>query len=182
ETPSYLKKYPMGEISVNTINGIESFGLDKDTTQWLYYSDFDEMIIRAKVSNGATAIHENSFELGYGLDWIYKPETKTINGLKCQLVTDEGCTWKIWFCSDIQVKQNLLRIQNLTGLVVEADFLPFNTHYKLLSYDTQSPIDDAVFEPNEFKQPFEKGPVLKSIYGKGRQKTKLENQQEILKQ
>ncbi|MBC6108792.1 hypothetical protein H7U22_00005, partial [Pedobacter sp. CCM 8938] len=182
ETPSYLKKYPMGEISVNTINGIESFDLHKDTTQWLYYCDFDKMIIRAKVSSEATPIYENSFELGYGQEWIYKPETKTINSLKCQLAEDTANQWKIWFCPDIQNSINLSGIFNLPGLVVQADFLPFNEHYQLISYDTQSAICDAVFEPKEFKQVKKDTRVLKSYHGKPGKKTKLEKQQEILKQ
>jgi len=181
QSPDYLLKYPTGIISFSTDNSSNTYSLNTDTVQTLFYHDYDSLIVRQGLySQYQRIITEYQFEAGRSQPWKYEKETKVINGLKCQLATDRD-QWRVWFCADFPVKTSLRSLQGLPGLVVEADCLPTDEHFILLSYDVHPTIRESVFKPDLLKQPMAKGGMLKSIKPNP-EKTKLEKQQELLKQ
>jgi GLPGLI family protein len=179
ETADYLAKYPTGVITFFAGNTV-TMTLNKDTVQTLYYHDYDSLIMKMGLLNRAQEpIITYTFEADRSRPWVYQNETKTINGMKCQLATDRD-QWRVWFCPDIPVKTSIESSQGLPGLIIEADCLPTHTHYKLLSYDAPANINDDIFNP-AVKQPIINGGHLPNIKA-NREKTKLEKQQELLKQ
>jgi GLPGLI family protein len=182
ESPDYLKKYPTAEINIETAKGATTISLSKDTLQFLRYIDFNNLILKNKSSNteldlNDAPIDEWIIEKDYTLNWEYSDQTKNINGLKCQLAILKN-QWKVWFCADIPSKLGVLNVIGLPGLVVEADNIPLDTHYKLLSYDNQTEVPDNVFELKQLKHTIKRG-ILKTIRTK--EKSKLEKEQDIIK-
>jgi GLPGLI family protein len=182
ETPLYLLKYPKGEIEIaDDDRSITIFRLNADTIQNLVYSDYDSLITRQGLSNQyENYITEFTFEENRSRPWIFETQTKVINGMKCQLAIDRD-QWRVWFCPDIPVKTNLIDLPGLPGLIIEADWLPVNEHFSLLTYDMPSSVDEKIFMPAIFKQPMVKGGLLKSIKTPST-KTKLEKQQDLINQ
>lgn len=175
ESPDYLSKYPKGQIVVPTKSGNEIYALNTDTMQMLYYVDLNNLLMRVKPASGLP-VEEHKIEKERVLNWEYKSETKTVNGLKCQLATATD-QWKVWFCPDIPSRTGLFNISGLPGLVVEAELIPLNAHYTLQSYDTQSDIPEYVFEPGEFRTLAKK----ESVKTTPEQKDKTKKKQEIIK-
>nr|WP_199083126.1 GLPGLI family protein [Pedobacter sp. ASV19] len=180
EQPAYLKKYPNGSIDISIDNRIFSYALNTDSVQNLFYTDYDHHILRSGAMNPGDLVNEFEFEDGYGENWEFKPETKLVNGLKCQLALDRD-QWRVWFCPDIPARSGVFNVKGLPGLIVEADWLPMKAHYQLSSYDTQTTINDEIFAPKQFNETIIKGGRLKS-FKPVNEKTKTEKRIELLKQ
>lgn len=177
EDPDYLTKYPKGQILVTTKSGNEIYALNKDSMQMLFYTDLSRPLIRVKPASGLP-VEEHKIDKTKVLSWEYHQDTKTVNGLKCQLATSSN-QWKVWFCPDIPSKTGIFNISGLPGLVVEADLIPLNAHYTLLSYDTQADISEEIFEPKEFKALLGKNTLKGNV--SPIDKGKSEKQQEIIR-
>lgn len=181
EQPDYIAKYPKGEITYSEDNNYYKTTVNIDSIQMLFYHDYDSLITRQGLyTDRQRTITEHPFEASKTRPWKFETETKTINGLKCQLATDRD-QWRVWFCPDMPVATSLRSLQGLPGLVVEAENIPLRSHYTLISYDMEGSIDDKIFKPKEFLKPMDKGPLLKSI-GTPASKTKAEKQAELIKQ
>ena len=181
EHPDYLLKYLKGKLSFNEDDKIYLYYLNTDTTQMLFYHDYDHNFVRMGLFNeNQRTITEYPFVPDIADPWVYGTETKIIQGLKCQLAVFPS-QWRVWFCPDIQARTSLRGLQGLPGMIVEADCIPTNEHFKLLDYDLGAKIDAKVFTPNVFNLPMDKGPLLKSIKP-AEGKTKLEKRQELSNQ
>lgn len=151
EKPSFIKEYPEGniafqisesnfgliELPIDSIQNINKINFDSSE----FYSPHSEQILKWK------------FEPGYQV-WEYTNETKTINGFTCQKAirkTNETVYQIVWFAPDIQVKANIMNIQNLPGLAVEVEAPTINTIYKLTSFIQNVEIPDSVFNLKEFE-------------------------------
>ena len=180
EEPQYLNKYPKGIIDFNLGNEQVSLILSTDSVQSVFYTNFDNHIQRVAAINSSVATYENEFDDDFALDWVYKQETKTIDGLKCQLAVNSN-QWSVWFCADIPCRSGIFNIRGLPGLVVEADWLAAKAHYKLISYDTQSKVADDIFNLKILKTNVVKGDRLKSNK-LPREKTKEQKRLELINQ
>ncbi|SCB71789.1 GLPGLI family protein [Chitinophaga costaii] len=160
ERPAYLNKYPDGAISVSpNPYHTYSFSLNTDTIQSINYYDFDSLVYRRRVDQLSTLPNRiQNFDPNY-YQWVFLTDTKEINGLHCQkaTLTLHGIPqWELWFCPDIPMQAGVENIMGVPGLVVDAESIPDHRHYTLDSYDTNGVVQDSLFWPQEFNQPFDK--------------------------
>lgn len=189
QKPNYLNDYPDGSIKISKgPNSNYYVGIGMDTVQRLNYKDMDSLIkkYRADVS-GRGNVNSNyiqKFDADY-FSWEMIPETRIINGLKCQkaTLTIMGFPqWIVWFTDKEPMQAGIDNIIGLPGLVVEAECLPLKTHFSLISYTTNQDFPSSVFNPAEFNQPFEKVYDMKKSNNQTPQKTKLQKLSELTNQ
>ncbi|MFN4008179.1 MAG: GLPGLI family protein [Chitinophagaceae bacterium] len=162
QKPNYLAQYPNGTITTLVKDKyVHNHLLCTDTLQSINYTAMDSLILRFRPNmGGAGQVDFNyvqKFELNV-FNWVYLPEIKEIQGLRCQKATlaiNGYPQWIAWFCPDIPMQAGVDNILDLPGLVVEAECIPIKSKYYLQQYSTTTPIDDSIFWPNEFKQRFE---------------------------
>ncbi|WP_025146815.1 GLPGLI family protein [Pedobacter jeongneungensis] len=190
EKPNYLNTYPSGKFEFNTSEySVFGISLAMDTLQSLSSRDMDSLIFRMRPHmSGKGQVSYNymqKFDSNF-FQWDLFPETKIVNGLKCQKATltlRGKPQWSVWFTSDIPMQAGIDAIMGLPGLVVEADCIPLKKHYSLVKYSANTPIADKVFWPAEFNQRFEKLSDMKAAVPSGPvKKTKLEQQTELSNQ
>jgi GLPGLI family protein len=189
--PNYLKKYPNGSIVLNiNENHTFNYGLNMDTIQNITYHNIDSLVKRYRNSYGfKEKVTENillEFDINY-FQWEILPETKNISGLNCQrakLSIRQQPQWDLWFCADIPSDVGISSIVGLPGLIVEADHIPVKTKYILQNYELNANINDNIFWPDEFKDPFVIRPrlVRKADSDKPKEKTKILKQAELTNQ
>lgn len=162
EKPDYLNKYPDGEIVIIEGNNTSTIDLGKDTMQGVCYMDYDSSIIRWRDSYvpGYLSNHVQHFDSSLFAwatkRWQLEDETKEINGLTCRKARIEK-QWVAWYCPDIPMQFGISNARGgLPGMIVEADRLADNKHYVLESYTTGGNIDDRIFWPALFNEPFQK--------------------------
>lgn len=131
-----------------------------DSIQNIRYLDFDSLISRSRIDiSGGTQGMNVKQKLRRGvIHWQFFPDTKEINGLKCQKAQFTNVNgllqWVVWFCPDVPALGGPGYISELPGLVVEGENKILNKKFVLISYNsTVSPPDD-IFWPQEFNQPF----------------------------
>lgn len=165
--PLYLDKYPEGyvmlrtETSSGTMNA-NSYVLTMDTVQHINYVSMDSLIIRSRMNANSYKVNKlpntcRSFEIDYQ-QWKILPETKTIQGLRCQRAKRVDASGKVyydvWFCADLPTECNYNAIIGLPGLIVEGDCIPWNQHFSLMSYEWNNEVVAKVFWPAEFNEGF----------------------------
>lgn len=160
--PLYLDSYPNGVIRIEEEGNRENdYGIPMDTIQGIFYINFDSLCVRQRVDlpgkntsglNFLTKLHKEV------VIWQYAPDTKTVNGLKCQKATfvsaNNVLQWVVWFCPDIPAMGGPDGIVNLPGLVVEAENKVTDSQFTLESYNTGVPVPAETFWPKPFFQPF----------------------------
>ncbi|MFN4007456.1 MAG: GLPGLI family protein [Chitinophagaceae bacterium] len=161
--PLYLKDYPDGTIDINT-NDHGSIGLtlSTDTIQYVYYISTDSLIMRHRTDSNNKLIDKPSnsvrkFDPNYQ-NWQILPEIKVIAGFTCQrakwLSPTGSINFDVWFCSDIPCNNNFFGLIGLPGLVIEGKIPAYNLSFNLQNYRMNEPINDAIFWPAEFNEPF----------------------------
>ncbi len=184
EKPAYKQKIEDGKILLSDGGGnnYSSLLVDTDSLQCIVYSNFDSLEQRMSKIDGTGRNFLNNFEADWQ-KWNLLPDTKQINGLHCQKATQTDgngvVDWEVWFCPDIPMRAGVQWLKNLPGLVVEAEMIPLQKHYSLVSHSTINEIPDTVFWPNEFNIPVTKGPVRKNTGV--RKPTKAQRKSELLK-
>lgn len=162
QKPLYLKEYPDGNVHIAVNANYQMLiGLPMDTLQHVYYMDYDSLITRSRTElPGATNKEWNvkqPFKRG-GMTWKFFPDTKEVNGLKCQKATftalDGRLIYEVWFCSDIPVLAGPFTIRGLPGLGVQAVCPVLDETYTLESYNTNISPPDSILWPDVFNQPF----------------------------
>lgn len=165
--PLYLGKYPQGFVSLNSESStgalnVSSYMLTMDTLQHINYISMDSLIIRSRVNANSYKVNKlpntcRSFEIDYQ-QWMILPETKTIQGLRCQRAkrvdTSGKVYYDVWFCADLPTACNFNAIIGLPGLIVEGDCIPWNQHFSLVSYEWNSEVLASVLWPVEFNEGF----------------------------
>lgn len=160
--PEYLALYPKGFIPLPSENfGIIEHSLCIDTIQQINYIHHDSLLFRGQANFTGGKKGENVY-FTYDRDfyeWKLVNETKVIEGLQCQRaqrfnIGNGTVIWDGWFATDIPVNYGIENIINAPGLMVEGHSIGAKTHYKLISYEINVPVDDTIFWPAEFNQPF----------------------------
>ncbi len=190
EKPNYLNTYPSGNFEFNTTeHNVTSISLSMDSVQNLSSRDMDSLVFRMRPNMSGkgqvTYNYMQKFDSNF-FQWDLLPETKIVNGLKCQKATltlRGKPQWSVWFTSDIPMQAGIDAIMGLPGLVVEADCIPLKKHYSLVKYSANTPLADGLFWPAEFNQRFEKLSDMRAAVPSGPvKKTKIEKQAEITNQ
>lgn len=190
EKPNYLNTYPSGSFKFNTAeHSVTSIALSMDSIQNLSSRDMDSLVFRMRPNmSGKGQVGYNymqKFDSNF-FQWDLFPETKIVNGLKCQKATltlRGKPQWSVWFTSDIPMQAGIDAIMGLPGLVVEADCIPLNKHYSLVKYSANMPVADKVFWPAEFNQRFEKLSDMKAAVPSGpAKKSKIQRQADLTNQ
>lgn len=159
--PSYLKKYPLGNIDFQDNTGISNtVMLYKDTLQHLNYANFDSLISRTRTMSTIKKTENifRNFSRGE-FKWQILPETKIVNGLSCQkailiVKRTNSIGYLAWFCADVPVQMNPLGIKDIPGLIVELECPTLDSRWVLTSYNTEINIADSIIWPQEFTEPF----------------------------
>jgi GLPGLI family protein len=159
--PLYLNEYPNGNVQlIGSDNNSLGVNVCLDTCQYLCYVSLDSFIIRnrfQKALDGKISNQVRNFEPNYQ-KWELLSEIKNIQGLKCQRarwVNSAGTIlYDVWFCEDIITDCNFNGLMGLPGLIVEGECIPWNQKFVLLKYTTNIKVDDSVFWPKEFNEPF----------------------------
>jgi GLPGLI family protein len=170
EKPGYLEKYPDGNISVQ-IDATNSYscGLCTDTLQYINYINTDSLFrVNRPHFNGGQGLkinYKQEYEADY-FTWDVLPETRVINGLKCQKATmsiRNNLQWIVWFTPKVKVQCGINGIIGVPGLVVEAECPPLQTKYTLVDFSESVPLNASVFDLAELKEPYDQmAPLLKS--------------------
>lgn len=171
--PLYLNEYPTGTVDSDVPGqGIVTTYLFMDSIQALNYVNLDSMIWRSRNDrSGSNRPRTNilrEFETG-SQKWHLLAETKVISGLSCQkaVVYRNGnsgeIVYEIWFCPNIDQLVGPRGLRDVPGLVVELTVVPFKEHWSLQSYVENAPVNDQLFWPKEFDQPFRKMAKLRRI-------------------
>jgi GLPGLI family protein len=189
ERPGYLKKYPDGNITIEIgASNTYSYTLCVDTLQSISYTNADSLsrIYRPQFtgSHGPGVNYRQKYEADY-FNWVVLPETKVINGLKCQKATmsiRNLLQWIVWFTPKVQMQGGIGGIIGVPGLVVEAECPPLHTRYSLLDFSESTPLNDAVFQLKELAEPYvQVRPLLKAnLHPVG--KSKFQKQAELTNQ
>jgi len=154
--PLYLNEYPGGAVTEkeNDFN-YHSYNLEMDTLQAISYCNFDTMILRYR--NAITGNFTNLFEAGIH-EWKIFPEIQTIHGLTCQRATlqlPNGSPYcQMWFAVDIPLQIGFRNLLDMPGLMVEGENFGTREKYMLESYSFEAPINNEIFWPKEFEEPF----------------------------
>jgi GLPGLI family protein len=163
QKPNYLEQYPTGAIVVPiSANHTYNYSLCMDTLQNINYTAMDSLILRHRPDLGDTRSGSFNFVQKFEqnvFNWIYLPEIKEIQGLRCQKATlaiNGRPEWVVWFCPDIVMQAGIDNILDLPGLVVEGENVATKSKYYLQHYTTGTDINDSIFWPKEFLQRFEK--------------------------
>lgn len=160
--PLYLKKYPDGYIEVvNDENNITEIGVPMDTIQNIRYVDFDSLISRSRFDITGSGNHgfneKNNWKMGR-VAWKFLPDSKEIDGLKCQKaqwINGNGkLQWEVWFCPHVPVLGGPGYITGLPGIVVDGENKISNEKYALVSYKSDINLPPGIFWPEEFNEPF----------------------------
>ena len=160
--PLYLDKYPGGYVDIATDeNNITAIGIVMDTVQAIRYLDFDSLIYRSSInisgSPGHGINHKGNLSTN-NINWRFLPDTKEINGLKCQkaqFINGNGkLQWVVWFCPDIPALGGPGYITGLPGIVVDGENKITSETYVLVSYRSNIKLPDNIFWPKEFNAPF----------------------------
>lgn len=160
--PLYLDDYPDGFIRIEEDGNKETqYGIPMDTVQGIFYINFDSLNVRQRVDlpgkNTAGLNLLKKFHKEYVI-WQYEPDTKVVNGLKCQKATFVNrnglLQWVVWFCPDIPAIAGPDGIVNLPGLVVEAENKVSDLEFTLEGYTTGISIPAETFWPKSFFQPW----------------------------
>lgn len=160
QKPLYLKKYPQGSVTYTPKSGeYYIYPLVMDTLQRICYNNADSFIFRMSSESASIRAKRDfivrSFQPGLH-EWEILQETKNIDGLYCQRakfyssVEQKELVWDVWFCPEIPVNFGPSYIRDIPGLVVEADCVPGNEKYKLLSYEITKGLNASLFWPDEF--------------------------------
>lgn len=162
QKPLYLSDYPDGNIHITVSAHNELLiGLTMDTMQHVYYMDFDSLVTRSRVE--LSGLNSKEWNLKQRLNkgimtWQLLPDTKEVNGLKCQKATfsapGAGLQWEVWFCPDINALAGPFTIRDLPGLVVEAYSPVFDENYTLESYNTSISLPNSTFWPDLFNESY----------------------------
>jgi GLPGLI family protein len=186
EKPSYLSDYPTGHVELSEYNLL--VGISMDSIQKLNYVSLDSLVRYYRPHmTGKDRVKFNysqKFELDY-FDWEFLPETKDVNGLKCQkaqLKIRDNLQWIVWFAPEIPTQAGIFNITGLPGLVVSAECVPINTRYELVSYTIGTDISEQLFHPKEFNQPFTRMVDLKKGMKSNGGKSKIQKQAELTNQ
>lgn len=160
QKPLYLNDYPKGNVDI-VVNAHYTMliTLPMDTLQHIYYMDFDSLntISRVELSGLNSKEWNIKQHLSKGsMRWQLLPDTKEINGLKCQKATftapGAGLQWEVWFCPNINALAGPFTIRDLPGLVVEAYSPVFDETYILENYNTNISLSDGTFWPDVFNE------------------------------
>lgn len=188
ENPNYLDKFPGGMVKINVAaDQVHFVGLCEDSVQKINFKNMDSLMryYRPHISGkGQSKVnYKQYFDADY-FQWEMIPETKQIQGLKCQramLSINNSLQWIVWFTSAIPMQAGLMNIIGIPGLIVEAESVPMNTRYSLVSYTLDKEIPEKVFHPKEFEQPFElrPKPVKRTTTP---EKSKIQKQAELTNQ
>lgn len=186
EKPSYLSQYPNGQIELKPFN--YNVQICMDSVQRLSYVNMDSLVRIYRAHTVGTGKVDFNFKQRFPIDyfeWEFFNETKDVNGLKCQkaqLKIKGNLQWVVWFAPSIPTQAGIRNIIGLPGLVVSAEHIPINAKYELLSYTIGTEINDQIFEPKEFSQPYSNMPDLKKGAGLNGEKSKIQKQAEISNQ
>jgi GLPGLI family protein len=165
EKPDYLSQLENGSLIYSRTEGnVHTLVLPTDSLQDIYYSDYDSLIQRYRSQTfGMNKNIFQAFDPDF-LTWELLPESKTIHGLSCQkaTLTRYGqLQWVVWFAAGIPMRSGMSFIKGLPGLIVDADLIPLNKHYSLMSVDSPAVIPESLFWPAAFNQPFSRAVNLK---------------------
>ncbi|MEO5942533.1 MAG: GLPGLI family protein [Ferruginibacter sp.] len=140
-------------LSGENTDNISLFGLNHDSIQSIIYTNFDSLVQRMGNIDATKRNFYHKIEQGWWL-WKFLPDKKIINGLNCQKATySDGngiIIWSVWVCPDIPFKVGVSQLYDLPGLVVDAENIPLQKHYLLISQAAVTDIPDTIFWPNEF--------------------------------
>ncbi|QJD96644.1 GLPGLI family protein [Mucilaginibacter robiniae] len=189
EKPGYLEKYPDGNISLQ-VDATQNynFSLCTDTLQYISYTNTDSLIriYRPTVTgkHGPGINYRQHYEADY-FTWVMLPETKVINGLKCQKATmsiRNLLQWIIWFTPKVFMQGGVKGIIGVPGLVVEAECSPLRTKYTLLEFSESVPLKASVFDLAELKEPYDQMPPLLKANIQPVGKSKIQKQADLTNQ
>ena len=158
EKPAYLSKVKDGGIWISNpqdYSNVIIYSVNTDTMQFAFYCDYDSLLQRHFYADKENYI--SHFEPGL-FAWDLLPETKEINGLRCQKTTrsyNGKVQTIVWFCPDIPMQGGIFNVLDIPGLVVEAEFPEWkNRHYLLINHAMNAEFSDTVFWPKEFDKTF----------------------------
>ncbi len=129
------------------------------TLRTIKYFNLDSGIYKFS-TNVTEDIYRNTqfkFERGF-LNWQLMPETKTIGSFFVQraiIIGNNGQIGReVWFAPDIPIFFGPMGIMDAPGLVIEGIENNIGVSYSLLSYQMDCAIEDSVFKPEPFNNPF----------------------------
>ena len=154
--PLYLAEYPIGFVMDKESDlNFQSYNLEMDTIQSITYCQLDSMLLRYRF--GIRGNFVNLFETGIH-QWKIYPGPRTIQGLTCQravLSLPNGTPYcDMWFATEIPMPIGFRTLLDMPGLMVEGEFLTLHEKYFLQRYSFEDTINNSLFWPREFEEPF----------------------------
>jgi GLPGLI family protein len=189
EKPEYLEKFPNGNIKIQ-VDDTHSYyySLCTDTLQYISYTNTDSLlqVYRPHVNgkHGPLPNYKRLYEADY-FNWVILPESRVINGLKCQKATmsiRDNLQWVIWFTPKVRMQGGVKGIVGVPGLVVEAECPPLKTKYTLLDFSESVKLPASVFNLAELKEHYEQMPPLLKANIQPAGKSKIQKQAELTNQ